>query len=179
MPDFSAMTPFQIFIQLVGFVGTALTFISYQRKKRKSILLFQAAASTFFAAHFILLGAATGCVMNVLGALRAVIYSSEKKWIRSKAVPAVFLVLFAAVGAVTWESPKSLLPIAAMLLSTVSLWLKSPTQVRLVTLPTSPCWLVYNLLSGSYSGVITEILIMVSIISAIIRLDIIGRRIKK
>ena len=62
--------------------------------------------------------------------------------------------------------------IIAMLLTTVSNWFQSEKKIRFLTFPSSPCWLVYNVLNGSFAGVITEIFVMSSLIIAIIRFDI-------
>jgi hypothetical protein len=67
-----------------------------------------------------------------------------------------------------------------MILTTVSYWLKSETKIRLVTFPSSPCWLVYNIITHSIAGIVTECVVMASLIIAIVRYDILKKeKVKK
>lgn len=162
--------------QIIGFGGTAVTFLAYQQKKRKGILLLTVLSCTLFMIHYILLGAYTGAVMNLIGALRSVVFvNNDKKWAKSKVWLVVFIVVNVVCCIVTWDKWYSVLPLAGMILSTVSLWMKNETKIRIITFPSSPCWLVYNALCHSIAGVITECFIMSSIIIAIIRYDILKK----
>ena len=66
-----------------------------------------------------------------------------------------------------------------MVLSTVSNWMKREKLIRLITFPSSPCWLIYNAFSGSLAGVVTECFIMTSLVIAVVRYDILNKGIKK
>ncbi|MBQ9880601.1 MAG: YgjV family protein [Clostridia bacterium] len=176
MLKFSEMTPVQIAAQIVGLVGLVFIMLSYQQKERKRILYLQMVSCAVFAAGFLMLGAYTGCVMNAVGLVRAVVFSIDRKWAKSPVWVGVFIAVFTVAGVLTWEKWYSVFPIVAQILGSISLRLKNPTAIRLVSLPTSPSWLVYNVFANSYSGVLTEALVTASIVSAIIRLDIIGRR---
>lgn len=137
-----------------------------------------------------LIGAYTGCIMNITGAMRAFVYSnSDKKWARSPLWMVFFFIVFALAGYLTADAasywyifPTSfnsywwLFPTAAMLLSTVSFWLKNPTLVRTLTFPASPMWLTYNIASGSISGAVTESFVIISILVAIVRYDILKQK---
>ncbi len=169
------MSPREIVGQCVGAVAMALIFASYQQKQRKRLLILQIFSGLLFTAHFLLLGAYTGAGMNALGVLRCVVYAnSDKKWASSPVWLALFIAAFAAAGAFTWQSALSLLPIAAMITSTVGLWLKKERLLRLVTLPSSPMWMIYNIFQHSIAGVITEVFVTTSMIIAIIRYDLRG-----
>lgn len=173
-----------IFAQLIGFIGTAFLFISYQQKVRKNILVFQTISSLFFMTHFFILGvfinsgAFTGCFMNVLGALRAFVYSqNEKKWARSPLWVVFFLIAFSVAGILTADTESFwwLFPTMAMVLSTVTLWLQNPRLVRILTFPASPMWLTYNIVVRSYSGMVTETFVIISLLISIIRYDILRK----
>ena len=168
--------------QIIGFCGTGVTFLAYQQKKRKNIIIFTVISSSLFMMHYSLLGANTGAILNLICALRGIVFAnSDKKWAKSKIWLAAFIIINIICAVVTWSVWYSVLPLAGMLLSTVSFWLKDETKIRLVTLPSSPCWLVYNALCGSVAGVITECFITSSIIIAIVRYDILknGKRVSK
>lgn len=147
--------------------------ISYQQKTHKNILTFQMVSGLLFTIHYILLGAYTGAVMNFLGAFRSLVYSNRgKSWASSKIWPAGFSVAFFISGILTWENVFSVFPLIAMLVSSVVLWIEQPKINRMLSIPTSTCWLIYNIKTVSYPGIITEIFVLGSIIIGIIRLDI-------
>ncbi len=165
-----------IIIQLIGFMGMLCHFVSFQQKRRKSILFFQVCASAVFLVHFALLGAYTGAILNMIGLLRALVFmNNDKKWAKSSAWLVAFIVAFTLSSILTWEAWYSILPTTGMILTTVSYWLKNETKIRLVTLPGSPCWLIYNAINGSFSGVLTECMVMTSLIIAIVRYDILKK----
>ena len=64
-------------------------------------------------------------------------------------------------------------------MTTVAYGIKNTRIIRILTLPTSTCWLIYNYLSGSSAGVICEILSLVSIITAMIRIELIEPLLKR
>ncbi len=172
--NFSSMTALEIIAQLLGFGGTIMNFVSYQMNERKKILGCQMIAALFFVASFLCLGAYTGMAMNFLGMLRALVYTNnDKKWAKPTVWMPIFFAAFAAATALTWDGAISLLPMVAMMLATVSLSLKNPTYIRIVTFPTSPCWLIYNVFCRSYAGILTEAMVMFSIVSAAVRYDVI------
>ena len=84
----------------------------------------------------------------------------------------MFLVIMGITGALTWQNAWDLLPIAGSMLSTIALWMKSEKNIRLVSLTVGPCWLVYNLVKGAWSGALNEVLAMTSIVIGLIRNDI-------
>ncbi len=147
--------------------------ISYQQKSHKNILVFQMVSGLLFTVHYLLLGAYTGAIMNLLGAFRSLVYSNRgKKWASSLVWPTVFSIGFLISGIMTWDNAFSVFPLIAMLMSSLVLWMEQPKINRIFSLPTSTCWLVYNIKTLSYPGIITEIFVLSSIIIGIIRLDI-------
>lgn len=167
--------------QIVGFGGAALNGLSFQQKKRKGIIGVQIGAAVLFIIHYILLGAYTGAALNFIGLLRSIVFiNNDKKWAKSPVWLGVFVVISAVSSVLTWVDWYSVLPAAAMILTTVSYWLKSETKIRLVTFPSSPCWLIYNIITGSVAGIITECIVMSSLIIAIVRYDILKKeKVKK
>jgi hypothetical protein len=159
--------------QIIGFIGLLLGVLSFQQKQRKGILLFQILASGVYFFHFLLLGALTGAVMNILGAARNwVFYHQDKPWAGKVIWLYFFLIAYAISTLLTWKNPSSILPLIGMYAGTVSYWLKNPKSIRLVILFSPPCWFTYNLIAGSIPGMLTEIFTAVSVIVAIVRFDL-------
>ena len=176
---FMSITWADIGIQAIGFVAMFIGIFSYQAKTRTGILLLQMTASLFWMTQFFLLGAYTGAFLNVVGAVRNLIYSCKEKvrFFKSPAVPALIMAAFVTVGVLTYDGIMSLLPVAAMLISSVSLYITEERKIRLLSFLVSPPWLVYDAYSGSIPGVIAEVFTICSIGIAIWRFDI--RKTKK
>lgn len=166
----------QIFIQLIGAFGILASVISFQCKKHKSILFFRTLNEFIFAIQYLLLGAYTGMSMNLVGCVRNIIFSKQVESNRktTKSV-AVFSALFIVFGIFSWQGAKGILIIIAKVLSTLAYGNKNTTLVRCIILITSTSWLVYNVYIFSIAGILCEAFTLVSIISGIIRLDIIPR----
>lgn len=163
-----------IFIQLIGALGILASIISFQCKKHKSILLFRTLNEFIFAIQYFMLGAYTGMAMNLVGCVRNVIFSKQveegKKTTKSIVV---FSALFVVFGIISRQGAKSILIIVAKVLSTMAYGNKNTTFVRCMILITSTSWLIYNACIFSIAGIACEAFTLVSIISGIIRFDII------
>ena len=163
--------------QIIGAVALALAVISFQQKTHKYILTFQLAANFAFVLHFALLGAYTGALLNAVALLRAIVFVNKGNiWADKKLWLYLFCILSLVVGVFTWEGTLSILPILGMLCTTVAFWIKTPKYVRLCAFPSSPMWLIYNFANQAWGGVFTEVINMTSIIIAIIRIDILGKK---
>lgn len=159
--------------QIIGFCAMATAITSFQLKKRKHILVFQLICTAFWTLHFFVLGNLTGGVINGIQTVRCVVYffKENQKWAQKQFWLYFFLVASIVAGVLTWENIWSILPIIGMLVSTVSLWMKNPKHIRLLSLPVSGVWLVYDFICKSYAGVCNEIFLLVSVSLALWRLD--------
>ncbi len=171
---FKSITWADVGIQAIGFVAMALGILSFQAKSRTGILLMQMTAGLIWMTQFLLLGAYTGAFLNVVGAVRNLIYSRKEKvkFLNSPAVPALIMTAFVTVGMLTYDGPMSLLPVAAMLISSVALYITEERKIRFLSFFVSPPWLVYDAYTGSIPGVAAEIFTICSIGIAIWRYDI-------
>lgn len=64
-----------IFIQAIGIVAMIISLVAVQFKFRKHILATHIISSVLWLAHFLLLGAITGAMMNVVGVVRLYVFS--------------------------------------------------------------------------------------------------------
>ena len=72
--------------QVIGFVGTIVSFIIFQQNKRSRIIGLQILSTSLFAVHYILLGAFTGAALNLIAVTRSIVfYNNDKKWAKSPA----------------------------------------------------------------------------------------------
>lgn len=158
--------------QTIGVIGLVCSLLSFQMKKRKHIMAFQMTASLLFSSQLFLLGAVAGGCMDLISFLRTLVFSqNERKWASSPLWLLAFIAAMIAAGALTWQSAWDVLPIIGSVLSTVALWMKNEKRIRLISLTVGPCWLLYCLVKGAWSGAINEALAMTSIVIGLIRND--------
>ena len=157
-------------IDLLGALGIVAAVLAFQCKRHGRVLTYRTANEILFGVQFFLLGAYTGVAMNVVGSIRNTIFTVEVKRGKStRLTAAIFCLAFLVFGLLTWEGPKSLLVIAAKIISTLAFGNKNLLVVRLLILVTSSSWLIYDLFSGSYAGVVCEVLTLLSILIALYR----------
>lgn len=173
--------------QAFGIIGMIFNIFVFQQRKQSGVLVCQFMAAITFALNYLLLGAMVGGILNLVGALRAVIFYFEEKT-RARTLP--WLIAFAVLFAVSYPltflvfktpiSTRSLiieaLPVLAMIIATVALRAGKARVVRSLGLISSPMWLIYNCFSGSIGAIASEILNLISIIVGIIRIDIKGKQ---
>lgn len=165
-----------LIIQGLGAIGIIASIISFQCKNHKKILLFRTLNEFFFGIQLLLLGAYTGMAMNFVGCVRNVIFSNRVENKKSTKGPIVlFCMMFVAFGILTWQGKRSILVIAAKLLSTIAYGNKNETVVRTIIFVTSTCWLIYNAMAGSVAGILCESFSLGSLIIGIMKYDIIPK----
>lgn len=163
----------EIAAQVVGLAGLICSLLSMQQKERKRILLLQMFASALFCTQLFMVGAITGGCIDFISFVRTVIFSqNSRKWASSPVWLGVFILAMIGTGILTWQDAWSLLPIAGSILSTVAMWMKNGKQIRLISLFVGPCWLIYNLIHGAYTGALNELLAMASIVIGMLRHDL-------
>ena len=161
------------FIQLIGLVGSVIAITSLQSGSRKKILSLQVLCCVLWVAHYGLLGAWTGALINCLGLGRAVVCScNDRKWAKSHLWLVFFLVCYAVSPLLTWDGPHCLLMGGAMMMTTVALWVHDMRLTRLLFLLNSPLVLLYNLVAGSYSCAAIEVVALASFALAVWRFDV-------
>lgn len=158
--------------QIVGIFGIAFSLLSFQLKKRRYIMLFQMTASLMFSAQLFMVGAITGGCLDMISFVRTLIFANNsKKWASSPLWLVGFIAVMIATGIMTWENIWSILPIMGSVLSTVALWMKRERNIRLVSLLVGPCWMIYNVITGAYTGALSEVIAMTSIVIGLLRHD--------
>ena len=159
--------------QGIGMVGLIFAIISFQNNKRNLILVFLGFAQMCFIAHFALLGVWTASAMNIVGAARTFFFMlrGKKRWMDSNIVMYTFISLFFIAGILSWQNWLSLLPIMAMAIETIGVWQKDPKKIRFIVIIPRPMWITFNVIHSSYAGILTELFVITSLITGIIRFD--------
>ena len=164
------------FIRAAGVLGILGAVLAFQCKKHRNVMLFKSMNELFFALQYLLLGAYTGCAMNIIGTIRNFVFLTEVERGKSTRVAQiVFCLIFFGIGLWTWNGAWSLFPIGAKLLTTIVYGVKNTRVIRFLTLPVNICWIIYNFHADSIEGVLCEALTAASVVLAIIRIDLLGR----
>ena len=168
---FSGKDTVFIISQCIGFVAAALLLLSFQQRTHRRIVAMQFFSGLLFATQYLMLGAYEGMIGNVVGFTRSIVYyfRGKSKIVDSFFCPVFFAILACIGGAFTYKNPVSLLPMAAMMISSFVVWSPKTQKLRALTLPTSAMWLIYNIICSSYSGIVTEVLNLISIVIGLIR----------
>lgn len=160
---------------IVGLIAAVLWLLSYQQKKRIAIILFNATSRGLFILQYILLGAFSGAILDVLGVLSSVVAGKKHVGFIKKHTRLLFVVinlatvligLFIAYANQSWLD---LFPIVGVTLQTSAFWLTSEKRIRWISLIGTPFWFVYNFTSGAYGTALCDILTICSIIIAMIK----------
>ena len=172
MFDFSNTN--QLIAQIIGFIALAIIVVGMQQKQYGRIVLCKIANAFLSVIHYLFLAAWTGAVINLASCFANGVYWYRN--VKNKSVlpfQIIFGVMFVALGLLSWHGWISIFVIMAKLISSVALSINNPRVIRILNLISNPCWLVYNLYTQSISAVLTDTLVITSVIIAIIRHDII------
>lgn len=167
---------YDIIIQSIGVIGLLCAVIAFQCKQHKNVMLFRTLNEIFFAIQYFCLASYTGVAMNLIGSVRNIIFAIRVKKEKSTLIwQILFSFMFIVIGILTTNGIVSVMVILAKVVTTIAYSLKNTKYIRLLTLPTSICWLVYNIVCNSFAGILSEAFTICSIITAIIRIDIIKK----
>ena len=185
---------FEIFIQVIGFIGIAVNILSVQFNTHWKIMLFKTLGSLIFVFQYILLGAWVGMVMDLIGSIRNVIFTLNVQKGKSNKLWVIFFSIITFIAGVltismTWDKSIgyasrwsnnadviltialsiSVISIIAKLLTTIAYGFKDPHVIRMINLPSNACWVIYNAVAFSIAGVINDLMCLGSIIIAELR----------
>ena len=135
-----------IVAQLFGLGAMVSLFLIYQQKSRNKLIIAKLSADIFWVAHYFCLGGTAGMIPNFIGIFRELIIIN---WL---------------LGFRTFHSWYNLLPITASTFVTISLWIDNPKLTKIISIPISSAFLIYDIFIGSHIGVINETISICSII---------------
>ena len=176
------MTTTQIIAQVIGIFAMVFNLLSYQQKTRNKAIIFQLFGTTLFTVNFLMLGAMVGGLLNLVGAVRAIIFINKEKLRADHIAWQIgFVIVYFASYILTFtvfgKEPTpfnfiiEFLPLVGMIATTISYRFTDAKAIRRFGLISSPAWLVYNIANVAVGAILCEVLSLGSIIIGIIRLD--------
>lgn len=168
-----------ILAQIFGVLGSIAMVISSWQKSRKKILFFLLFDNIFYFIQYILLHAYTGAFTNVIGLVRLGLFSYKGKndFFKKNYVLYIICLLYILIGFITYENLGSIFPIIASVIYAVVLWQDNPKKIRIGTAFMLFMWMVYNLLVHAYVGALSEGIMFMSSILAIIKIDVLKNKV--
>ncbi len=176
------MKPIEIIAQAIGIVAMVFNILSYQCKQKKWIIALQLCGGTLFSVNFLMLGATVGGILNILAAVRAIVFLFKEK-LKADRLPwlfgfvflyiAVYILNFTLLGkdATFYNLVIEILPVIGMTALNIGFRQENASNVRRCGLVASPSWLIYNIASGSWGAIACEVMTLVSIVIGMLRHD--------
>jgi drug/metabolite transporter (DMT)-like permease len=159
--------------QLFGLIASFCMIMSSQRKYKAEILLLLLLGECFFALSFLFLQAYSGFFMSLIGIVittTSYLYNHYKK-----KVPIIFIILIIIsviiVGFFYYQEPIDVLPIIGATLYAISSIQAKEQNIRRMSLIIASLWIIYDVKVGAYVAIISDVLYIISSLTAIIRYD--------
>lgn len=176
------MTKIEIIAQIIGIVAMAFNILSYQGKRKSTVIALQLIGGALFAVNFLMLGAVIGGVLNIIAVIRAVVFLFKEKvkadhiaWLF--AFLAVYILIYILNFTVLGKEITvanliiEILPVVGMVSLNIGFRLKNSAGIRKCGLVSSPSWLIYNIAAGSWGAIICETFTLISIFVGMFRHD--------
>ena len=159
-----------LLIQGIGFLGTILFFVSYQCKNNKTLFRVQFVSYLCYTVHLLLLGAITGGISYILNTVRSFCLGRNRDFLKGRWICCILCILQITTLIFTWNGWWSILPVAANIAATIGGYTYNARKIRMVgILINSPLWIIYDIVVGSWAGILDEIVSELSMIISIIR----------
>ncbi|MBO4428745.1 MAG: YgjV family protein [Clostridia bacterium] len=169
-------SPSFILAQIMGMLGITSTIIIYQQKDRSKLLVFKISSDIAWSAHYLFLSRPSGLLICVIAIFREFVFMNRKKhkWAAHNVWPVVFVSLALGSMALTWnkEGAISIMPAVASAISVISFWIGNPKLARKLVFIIAGMMIAYDVVAGSYTGIINEAFGLTSAIIGIVRLDV-------
>lgn len=154
--------------QIFGWLAALLTFISYQCKEHKKLIIIQTLSTLSVCISYLLLNAWSGMLLNIICTLRNfIIYRKDIKIFSYSFWAYILAALMGIMGILSWQGSMSLLIVIALVINTLFIYSPNVQNLRKSILLTSTMVLIYNVYYTVWGGVINE---LIAISSAIIGL---------
>lgn len=155
--------------QIFTIIMYALLGISYYAKNRKTVLILNFLSLIANGIAFILLGAYTGLAMVGVAIIRNIIFLIDEnkngkasKITKKDIIILIILYIISLISAVfTYDGLLSLLSVIATMLYTYSVWQKKTNIYKVLGIPVSILWVIYNIYIKSIFGILLEAVLLI------------------
>lgn len=147
-----------IIVQSLAVIAWVVLMMSYYRENTNKILVYQIIAATFYALHYLFLGAYSGFFICIFEAIRDFGYykTNYDNYIFYFSIP-----VYIIISIFNYAKPIDILPAFCGITDSYFLT-KEKRIVVLGAIISYTCWIIYDYSVGSYAGVITQIMLIIS-----------------
>ncbi|WP_114418379.1 YgjV family protein [Marinospirillum perlucidum] len=145
--------------QVAGLVALGFCLAGFASKQDDRLLVLLVSANIAFALQFVCFQSWTAAALTLLVIIRILL---ARRYPGNKRLMGLLLAANGLAAILTWQNWIDLLPLMAATLGTLGMFLLRGIPLRLVLGLAAFCWLLNNLLIGSFGGSLAEGLIMVT-----------------
>lgn len=158
-----------ILAQIIGFIAFFVSLIAYHRKDKKTILINMIIANIINLVHYLLLGAYSGCITKLLAIFRDcfIIFKKNCNNFLNYFYLIFFIILYIIASIFTFNGILSILPLLAALIYTIFIWNGNELRLKKIAFICYFIWLIYNIFVMSISGIVSNVISIVSTLIAI------------
>lgn len=142
------------FAQIIGLVSLLIGATNFLNKDDKKFRIQTAIFCIFIGFHFYLMGALTGALVCIIGAVRSAVSIKTK----NHHLLIVFSALYWIIGLPTATEIYELLPMIGSTFATIAFFKYEGIKMRLTIGINSLCWLIHNIIIFSIGGILMELL---------------------
>lgn len=154
--------------QLIGLIGFLFLGLSNLSKNRKNIIIFQTISCIFFCIHYFLIGTLTASILNIIGFIKGIMFYSKNETNEKYIAYLIFyILLYLLIGIFTYDNIISIFPIIAYILYTISVFNEKEIIMKFINFSISSMWLIYDIAYHSYAGIISDTLMLITVIIGI------------
>ena len=153
-----------IFIQIIGFLAWILLALSFYRKTTNKILIFQVIANILFCLHYFLLDGYSGLFICLVEILRDFLYYITTK---DNHIFVISTIVYIMCILISYTNLLDLFPYVASTIDGFFLTKKRKIVV-FGAIITYTLWFIYDMYVKSYSGAITDAIIIISNLSILL-----------
>ena len=152
------MDIYSIAVQFIGFVACIFLIISYYGQSTNHILSIQIISTALFCVHYFLLGAYSGLLICNYEMIRDYLYY------KTDYDDEIYKGSIAVYGLTIFFTCTTILDIFPYIGSAIDGYFltKKRKAVVLGGIVTYSLWLIYNIFVGSYSAIVTDVIIIIS-----------------
>ncbi|MBQ8415684.1 MAG: YgjV family protein [Clostridia bacterium] len=167
------MDPFFITAQILGLVALGTGMTSMLLKSMVGVLILQIASNLAMCLNFAFLGAFSGAGVSIVATIHSfVIFLFQRKNKPfPKALTALFIVVYVAVSLLSYSMPLDLLCTVGAILFCFSVVQSKSSGFRLFAMLNTATWITYDLTTMAYTASLTHVVLFLTSLISIIRLD--------
>lgn len=156
--------------QIIGFIAFAFSLIAYHRKDKKTILSNMVISNMLNLIHYLLLGAFSGCITKLLAIFRDYFIILKEKYNKFSNIVylLLFIILYIIATIFTYNGILSMLPLVAAIIYIIFIWNGNEVIIKKTAFFCYFLWLVYNIFVLSISGIVSNIISILSTLIAIL-----------